>query len=283
MKQFLESRDKNKPFCMSISFKTPHGPWNDYPAKFAEMYEGKKMPISQTASKEESNRQPAFLRRSLGADHGAKWAADHTKLASMMRQYYRSISAQDYAMGQIRKALSDAGVADNTVIVFMSDNGHFMSEHGFGGKWLMHEESTRVPCIIYDPRLPKAARGKRRDEMVLNVDMAPTMLDMAGIAIPRSMQGRSMATLVTGETPAWRDHWFYEHVYEHGGKIEPCTGVRSARWKYIQYYKQKPVYEQLYDLQSDPLETRNLVDAKEHKSILHRMRELELAYRSELE
>jgi len=282
MKQFLESRDKNKPFCMSISFKTPHSPWSDYPDRFAKMYRDDRMPISPSASKEESDRQPGFLRRSLGAVQAAELAKDHKKLANSMRQYYRSISAQDYAIGRIRKALSDEGVADNTVIVFTSDNGHFMSEHGFGGKWLMHEESIRVPCIIYDPRLPKAHRGKKRDEMVLNVDMAPTLLALAGVSTPGSMQGMSLLPLVAGEKPKWRNDWFYEHLYEHRGRIEPCTGVRNARWKYIRYYKQKPVYEQLYDLQNDPRETMNLAGAPEHKSVLMDVRRRELELRREL-
>jgi arylsulfatase A-like enzyme len=96
------------------------------------------------------------------------------------------------------------------------------------------------------------------------------------------MQGQSLMPLVAGRTPAWRNEWFYEHIYEHGGKIEPCTGVRGARWKYIRYYKQRPEYEQLFDLRNDPGETRNLAEAKEHESVLRTMRKRERAYRREL-
>jgi len=283
MKQFLESRDKSKPFCMSISFKTPHGPWEDYPERFAEMYKDEKMPISPTATKEESDRQEKFLRKSLEGKNGAKLAADHKWLGDTLRNYYRSISAQDDAMGQIRKALTEAKVADNTIIVFTSDNGHFMGEHGFFGKWLMHEESIRVPCIIYDPRLPKAKRGKRREEMILNIDMAPTMLEMTGVSVPGSMQGRSLVPLVSGEKPAWRDKWFYEHVYEHAGVIEPCIGVRETDWKYIRYYKQEPVYEQLFDVRNDPEETNNLAGKPEHQEKLKELRAACLRYKKQLQ
>ena len=240
------------------------------------------MPDSPTASKEDSDGQPDFLRKSLAADHGAKMAKNHSLRAESTRQYYRSITTQDYAIGEIRKALMEAGVAENTVIVFTSDNGHFLGEHGFGGKWHMHEESIRVPCIIYDPRLPKTKRGKKREETVLNIDMAPTMLNMAGIPVPESMQGQSLMPLVAGKKPAWRNQWFYEHIYEHGGAIEPCTGIRNTRWKYIRYYKQRPEYEQLFDLQSDPGETKNLAGIKKYDNILRKFRKRELAYQLEL-
>jgi len=272
VRRFLESRDRQKPFCLSISFKSAHGPWGDYPEELKSLYEGVKMPIAATVTPEESDKQPGFLRNSLANNIGARLAADHEKLSKMMRDYYRLITAQDQAIGEIRKALAAAGVAENTVIIFTSDNGHFLGEHGFFGKWFMHEESIRVPCIIYDPRLPAGRRGRRRKEMILNIDFAPTMLELAGLGVPAAMQGRSLMPLMTGAAANWRKDWFYEHVYNHNRTIVPSEGVRTGEWKYIRHYDQEPVYEQLFHLKDDPHETHDFARDPACRDTLEKLR-----------
>ena len=188
----------------------------------------------------------------------------------------------DLGIGKIRAALEKHGVAENTVILYISDNGHFLGDHGFAGKWLMHEESIRVPAIAYDPRLPKRKRGRTCDAMVLNIDMGPTMIDLAGIPVPAHMQGESIAPLLRNTKAKWRDAWFYEHLYEHGGAIVPSIGVRTTRWKYTRYYREDPVYETLYDLRGDPEELTDLARDAGYETILEELRAQCDAYEKEL-
>lgn len=256
--QFLETRDAAKPFCLSIFWKAPHGPWSDWAPEFAGLYEDTAMPIPKAATAALAEDRPEFLKKSLAGPTGRRWATDHGILQAQMRHYYRLITSMDKGIGKVRATLERLGLAENTVILYISDNGHFLGDHGYAGKWLMHEESIRVPMIAYDPRLPKAKQGRVCEAMTLNIDMAPTMVDMAGVPVPDTMQGRSIAPLLRNTRAKWRGEWFYEHLYEHGGQIVPCIGVRTTRWKYIRYYRQDPVYESLYDLQGDPEEIRDL-------------------------
>jgi arylsulfatase A-like enzyme len=280
---FLEQRPKNQPFCLSVSLKWAHGPWSDWHPRFKDTYNLADMPIPLAATPEEAEKQPDFLKQSLDSPAGMQLAKDHDRLRRIVMDYYRLIATGDYGLMRIRKALEDAGAADNTVILFSSDNGQFLGEHGLMGKWLMHEESIRVPTVIYDPRIPPNRRVRRQDATVLNTDFAPTMLAMAGLPVPGDMQGQDLTPLLIGPAPqSWRDAWFYEHVYEHGGKIEPCEGVRAQRWKYIRYYRQDPVYESLFDLLEDPRETRDLARDEAYRSVLDEYRAKWRRFRHEL-
>lgn len=256
--QFLATRDKAKPFCLNVFLKAPHGPWSDWDPATEHIYDGQILPAPKAANPAYADDRPEFLKKSLAGGTGQRWATDPQILQRQMRDYYRLITTMDMGIGKIRASLEKHGVADNTVILYISDNGHFLGDHGFAGKWLMHEESIRVPAIAYDPRAPKRRRGRRCEGMVLNIDMGPTMIDLAGIPAPAHMQGMSIAPLFQNSKAKWRDEWFYEHLYEHNGAIEPSVGVRGTRWKYTRYYKQDPVYETLYDLKHDPEELTDL-------------------------
>lgn len=164
------------------------------------------------------------------------------------------------------------GADSNTIIVFTSDNGHFHGDHGFWGKWLPHEESIRVPLVVYDPRLPADTRGLTRSELVLNIDLAPTILSWAGLPVPTAMQGRSLMPLVEGRSVAWREDFYHEFTWTADGRIVPSEGIRSARWKYNRYVSQSPVVEQLFDLQNDPGETADLSGRTEYSGVLDEMR-----------
>ena len=157
----------------------------------------------------------------------------------------------------------------------------YLGERGLAGKWLMHEESIRTPLIIRAPWLSETA-GTQRNEMTLNIDLAPTMLSLAGVEIPTSMQGRDASPLVRGESPAWRKEWFYEHLLEHA-TIPKTEGVRGERWKYTRYVEADPVYEELYDLAGDPGEDRNIATVGEHRDSLERQRARWRAWREKLE
>jgi arylsulfatase A-like enzyme len=161
------------------------------------------------------------------------------------------------------------------VILYSSDHGSFYGEHGFGGKWLMHEESIRTPMILRDPRLSADCRGTQRHEMVLNIDIPATLLDLAGIDKPAGMQGKSFLPLASAEAIPWRTEWFYENHYcnSKADPIAASEGIRTRDWKYIRYVDEDPVYEQLYDLNADPREETNLAVDVRHQHILADLRQ----------
>ncbi|MEK7830679.1 MAG: sulfatase/phosphatase domain-containing protein, partial [Acidobacteriota bacterium] len=149
---------------------------------------------------------------------------------------------------------------DNTLIVFTSDNGFFLGEHGLSDKFLMYEESIRVPLIVRDPRMPKAKRGTTNDDFVLNVDLAPTILAAVGVAAPPRMQGQDFAPLyLSAKKTDWRQEFFYEHATIRSTDFIPSSEAlvrRNAKYIYWPDFKT----EELFDLKRDPREERNLVN-----------------------
>ena len=185
-------------------------------------------------------------------------------------------------IGRIRAELGRLDLADNTVIIYMGDNGYYMGDRGFAGKWSHYEQSLRVPLIVYDPRLPPAKRGAVNDRMALNIDVPATILDLAGVEIPPAYQGRSLLPLVGGEAVSgWRTYFFCEHRMNHPA-IPKWEGVRGSRYVYARYYEQNPVYEFLHDLKTDPDELVNLASNPAYGDLLESMRnrcsELNTAY-----
>ena len=277
MRQFLKARDPKKPFCLSLFYKAPHGPldgWDRF--KFKNTYEKTSFTMPETATLALADARPTFLRSEktmLGVGGGYNLLRNPDKLQKYVRDYNRLISGLDYSVGKIQQILKENGLSDNTVILFTSDNGHFNADHGFMGKWLMREPSLRVPGFVYDPRLPMSKRGRRVDPMVTTIDFTATILDLAGVDIPASMQGHSFVPLIeeTGPQEPVRTEFFYDHPYGHGGKLPIIVGVRTERYKYTRYTSQKPAFEELFDLEEDPNETRNLVGSVEHRSLLKQL------------
>ncbi|MCX6895145.1 MAG: sulfatase-like hydrolase/transferase, partial [Verrucomicrobia bacterium] len=290
IRSFLDARDGGKPFCLSVSFKAPHGPIGGFAPRFAKDFENENIPRRPNVNEQEALRQPAFLRASLHGDDGLELARD-TELNGprnqKFRQYYRLIEGVDFAVGEILNELAKRGLATNTIIIFTSDNGYFSGEHGFLGKWFMHEESLRAPMLVADPRAPAAQKGQTCDEMVLNVDVGPTILDFAGVKIPAVMQGQSMLPLLAAPTRHFRDEFFYEHLFEFAPKppnhIERSEGLRTADWKYTLYVDQTgPARKELYHISADPFETNNLAADPQQKSRLEAMSKRHLEMRKEL-
>ena len=164
------------------------------------------------------------------------------------------------------------GVADNTIILYTSDHGFLIGERGHSDCWLLYENSMRVPLVAYDPRSDVAQRGVRLEQMALNIDLAPTLLELAGLPVPAMVQGRSLLPLLHGEPVAWRDDVFCEHLFTTPEVIIPRCGVRSRDWKYLRYLDEEPVYEELYHLESDPDEARNLCSDRACAGDLERLR-----------
>ena len=268
---FVEAQDKDQPFCLSVSFHAPHaqdGHEDQFlpPTEFAARYEAADVPIPPLAESGFAA-LPTFLKASLGRVRWFWRFDDREKQVRRTKDYWRMIDGVDRGLGRILGAIERAGLADNTVVVFTSDNGYFLGERGLAGKWLIYEESVRVPLIVFDPRAPAKRRGVTEDAMVLNTDLAPTLLAYAGLDAPDGYDGASVAPLVRGERPEWRDTFFYEHHMAHP-KIPASVGVRGPRWVYARYYKQSPVYEQLFDLERDPLQLVNLASDPAHAATL---------------
>ncbi len=283
----------DRPFCLSFSSKAPHcqdgdpnrwlqdprfaGLYERHPSqffyqwRFAPLYRDVNIPPAPLSEPEFFASLPEFLQNS---ESRVRWQirfATAEMYQETVKAYYRLITGVDETVGRMMKVLEERGLADNTVIIFSSDNGFYLGERGFAGKWYPHEVSIRVPLIIYDPRLPPSLRGQRRRELVLSIDIAPTVLELAGIPIPPTMQGRSLVPLVRGENPPWREEFYYEHLFEHP-RIPKTEGIRTTRWKYFRYLVDPP-YEEMYDLENDPQEAKNLVDDPKYEEILRNLRE----------
>ncbi|MFA7368155.1 MAG: sulfatase [Kiritimatiellales bacterium] len=284
-----EAKVSGKPFCLSISFKAPHGPWDGCQPEIYESIRQEDMPVPETFTKEAWDAQPDFIKTSIGGNEArdarnakfVKGTNEHHQW--LVAQYYALIQGMDISVGHIRESLKKYGFDENTVLIFTGDNGQFLHEKGLIGKWLLYEQSIRVPLVVYDPRAPAAARGQLREEQVLNVDVAPTILSLAGVKIPGQFQGADLSPLLRGEKPDWRKEAFFEHTYSETGArtIPKSVGLRTEEWKYARYFSETPAYEQLFNLKKDADELRNLAQSPEYKEILETLRAHCDAYRTE--
>ncbi len=272
--EFLRQNPPDRPFCLTVALKEPHGPWNFFDPEVPGNYENATIPPPATFTPAAYAALPEFIRNSLNGSAGPRWFKHPEQYQQWMKTYYRLVTRADLAVGRIMETLRHLKLDGDTVVIFTSDNGEFQGAHGLTGKWLMYEESIRVPFIIRDPRLPAPLRGQRCDEMVLSIDLAPTMLGLAGIPIPDAMQGRDIGPLVRGEKLPWREDWYYEHTYARPPphKIPKCEGVRTKQWKYTRYTDFTPPCEQLFDLVGDPQEMKNLAGEPAHASMLAKLR-----------
>ncbi len=273
--EFLRTSSSDKPFCLTVAFKEPHGPFNYFDPSVPNVYANKKLPESPTFTENDFASQPAFIRNSLNGDGTRSRLESPERYQEDLRTVYRTVTRADQAVGKIMDELHHLKLDDNTVVIFTSDHGCLLGDHGLFGKWLMYENSIRVPLIVYDPRLDAKLAGSRRDEMALTIDIAPTILSIAGIEPPKSMQGVDIMPILQGTHTDWRSQFYYEHTYQTDPPRAPIAeseGIRTTRWKFIRYPKQTPVYEQLFDLERDPLEQNNLADEESQAEILARLR-----------
>lgn len=275
--EFIDGCKTDQPFSLSVSFNAVHARDHE-PREYTPdtrdegMYDGIEIPLPKLATDEAFKRLPEFVQKSEGRTRWG-WRFDEPQKAqSILHDYYCLITGMDREVGRIMQALEKKGVADNTIIVFAGDNGYSLADRGLADKWFAYEEDMRVPLIIVDPRLPQSRRGTKVGGIALNVDVAPTMLDLCGVVVPSVMQGRSLKPLLAGEKPAdWRTEFFYEH-HAVPARIPPVEAVRTERWKYIRWIKAEPAVEELYDLQTDPLEEKNLAANPAHVAQLNELR-----------
>ena len=268
------------PFCLSLSFLAPHGSLKPNP-DFEGDFDHKTVPLPPNFGDEYYAKLPAPFHGEesiFGRHNSLEKLNNYENLQDFLRIRMNKIYGLDLVVGKIILELQSLGIADNTIIVFSSDHGYYTGEHGLNGKWWMHEESVRVPMIIYDPRLPKGVAHKTMDEKVLNIDIAATLMDYAGVQPHESVQGRSMKPLVDGENiNNWRDEFYFEQHFDLTStksphRIPPVEGVVEERYKYMNYFKHGGA-EELYDYLEDPFEKHNLVDDPAYTMALNRMRE----------
>lgn len=283
---FINQNPEGEPFCLSVSFNAPHAEDEDkrpgighypWPKVVDGMYEGITIPPPRLNDPAIFEKLPEFLRDPSTSMNRFRyfWGLDTPeKYQANMRGYFRMISGIDHAIGRIRQALEARGLAYNTVIIYAADNGYYMGDRGFAGKWTHYEQSLRVPLIVYDPRLPGAKRGRTPGQMALNIDIPSTLLNLASVPAPEQYQGRSLLPIIYAnddKDPEWRQDFFCEHLMNHK-QLPKWEGVRSERYVYTRYFEQKPVYEFLHDLKEDPDQLNNLAASATHAAVLETMR-----------
>ena len=272
--EFIEKVSPDKPFCLSLSFSAPHA-HDPAPEQYFwqpesnEKYTAETIPPPLLADDSYFEALPLEVRQGFNRLRWT-WRYDtQEKYQHSVKGYYRMISEIDTEIGRIRQALKEKGVDKNTVIVFMGDNGYYLGERQLAGKWLMHDNSLRVPLIIYDPREDS---HHDIDDMVLNIDVTSTMLALAGLPAPSAYQGQSLLQYVSdGKSDNRRTGSLFEHLWDFD-PIPSSEGLRTERWKYFRYrFIEAP--EELYDLSSDPLEVNNLAGRVEFKNVLDSLRQ----------
>jgi arylsulfatase A-like enzyme len=268
------------PFCLSVSFNASHAddgnhipgighfPW---PKAVDGMYEDVAIANPRLGDPSIRENLPAFFGEGSMNRERWYWRWDTPeKYDANIRAYFRMLSGIDNTIGRVIESLEANGIADNTIIVYMGDNGYMMGDRGMAGKWNHFEQSLRVPMIIYDPRVTKKKAFRTESAMALNIDIAPTFLEAAGIDVPDHYQGRSLLTMVQGRKARnWRDDFFCEHLMENA-KIPKYEGVRGERYVYARYFEND--YEFLHDLKLDPDELVNHAENPEYRRVLAKMR-----------
>jgi arylsulfatase A-like enzyme len=273
---FLRGVEPGRPFCLVWCPWAPHADDGDpkqyfWPPAVDDLYRDVDIPVREMAAPEYYDAQPVFLKNTMSRTRWG-WRFDTPqKYQEMVKGYYRMISGIDMVVGRIRDELARRGLDGNTVIIYTSDNGYFLGERGYADKWLMYEPSIRVPLVVYDPRAPRGSRGLVKRDLVLNVDLGPTLMDLARVPIPSQAQGRSLRPLLGRGMQAWRSEIFCEELWDHP-EIPRSECVRTERWKYIQY-PGHPEYVELFDLAADPDEKRNLAGDPGHARVLTELRE----------
>jgi len=279
---WLRQRDPERPFCLMCHHKAPHRPWEP-DDKHADMYEEIDIPVPETFDDDYANRASPAARaemriaRDLNATdlkqpvpEGLTPAEEkHWKYQRYIKDYLRCIASVDDNVGRLLDYLEEEGLAENTIVIYTSDQGFFLGDHGWYDKRFMYEESLRMPFIIRYPR--EIAPGSSNQDIILNVDFPATFLDYAGIALPETFQGTSFRSLLNGETPeGWQTSLYYRY-WMHLAHHNVCAhyGLRTLRYKLIYYYGEalgtagsideswEPEWE-LFDLEADPHELVNV-------------------------
>lgn len=266
-----ESVKQKRPFCLSISFKAPHKPATPDP-RFDDVYAGKSFTKPANFGREYGEHLSLQSKQGRQYPRFTDWKYD-TDYDGEMAKYHQQVFGIDVAVGMIRDELKAQGVADNTVVIYTSDNGYICGSHGYGSKVLPMEESSRVPLMIYDPRSPLVGKQIRCDRLTGNIDFAPTILELAGLPIPSNMDGKSLLGLLQDPTRGGHEQMSFINVYGPLPTHSLTCLTRQHKYTYWWYGdEQMRPAEELFDTQNDPLELTNLAGDPDSAQMLDRMR-----------
>jgi arylsulfatase A-like enzyme len=282
---WLKGRKGEKPFCLMYHHKAPHRNWQP-DKKHAEAFKDKKFPYPETFDDDYSTRSLAarqqkmtiekyFLNpkdtkvsppEGLKGQELKKW-----KYQRYMQDYLACVASVDENVGRLLDYLDESGLSKNTVVIYTSDQGFYLGDHGWYDKRFMYEESLRMPLLVRLPNMRK--KGTVNEKIVLNLDFGPTLLDLAGVNVPSDMQGESFKAILENRQPKnWRQSMYY-HYYEYPGphSVKRHYGVRTMRYKLIHFYYDIDAWE-LYDLKKDPRELNNVYDDPSYSSVVKEMK-----------
>ena len=260
---FMRER-KTDPWMMMLGFKSPHTPRLP-PERAKSRFAGMSVrpALNTDATPVYGRGQRAFRGEEIGKP--VETDTDSQGSDDYLLNYFRCLSAIDDNVGRILDELEALRMADDTIVVFAGDNGYFLGEHGLGDKRAAYDESMRIPLLWRYPRLPHSP--KVIDQMVLNLDLAPTFLDFAGIKAPPAMQGLSWKPLLTRSSRTWRSAFLFEYFFEPGLPATPAMmAVRTPTAKLISY-PGHPDWTEVFDLKHDPYELKNLVHDPRHSKL----------------
>lgn len=317
--EWLERRDPSKPFLLMCQHKAPHREWEPAlrhlnadkdrvypePPNLFDDYKGRgpavaeqemsirthlnlvdlklKPPKGLTPEQLEpwnayyGPRNDAFRKANPQGDDLVRW-----RYQRYMHDYLACVRAVDESVGRILDYLEKEGLADNTIVIYSSDQGFYLGEHGWYDKRWIFEESLRTPLLIRWPGVTRP--GSVSNEIVSNLDFAETMLDAAGLPIPADMQGRSLKPILAGNTPAdWRKSFYYQYYeYPRPHRVRPHYGVVTDRYKLVRFEGFGEPYTELYDLQKDPAEMRSFYGQPGHRGVQEELEKELTRLRTEL-
>ncbi len=243
-------KQRDNPFCLFLSHKAVHHQFLP-PPDLKGIYDDAELNFPEEAD------------RWITATNGHMFYGTLLPLSIHYRNYCAALTALDREVGRVLDHLDRAGIADDTVVVYTSDNGFFWGEHRLVDKRWAYEEAIRVPFIIRHPGLGE--KGGRREQMILNVDLAPTMLDAAGLSAPKEMEGKSIMPLLRSADAPGREAWLYEYFRDYPYAVPGIRAVRTRTHKYIEYDNDRPA--ELFDLAADPREKNNLLGTLEGQKL----------------
>ena len=263
---WLDEPRGDKPFCLLVWFVAPHEPFFR-PRRHLDLFNETVIP-KPTTFDDDLKGYPGKPKCFVEAGNKLGTTMEHPACGSLdavAKNYYAGLVATDENVGRILDYLEKKNILDDTAIIHSSDHGYFLGEWRLFDKRLMHEPSIRVPLMIrYPKRIPA---GTTRSEMALDIDLAPTLLDLAGLSVPSQMQGKSLLPLASASNPAFRKEWYYEYFeWPNPEGVRPHRGIRTEQYKLIHYVMEPQEFE-MYDLARDPGETQNLCGKAEYKNV----------------
>ncbi len=268
---WLNTRSTDKPYFLYLSHKAVHADFLP-PNRYAFRYEDKEVPTPVTWIDEPDAFRdvPMWVKNQRNSRHGVEFAYyTNLDLANYYKRYCETILAVDDSVGRLLGWLDRTGDTEETAVLYLGDNGFLFGEHGLIDKRCAYEESIRIPMLWHCPQL--FGKGRVVEETVANIDVAPSLLALAGVTPPKFMDGRSFLPLAKGEEIAWNNELLYEYYWERNYPQTPTThALRDERYKYIRYHGVWDT-DELYDLQTDPQERINLIQDPAHAERIEKM------------